>query len=388
MTKSNLKIIKLWSTFQTELKYHDHYLSLEMDKLGISTTFIASDKVEPGWKPFLKNTEFETDKIEYWGNSAIHRLKSFTIFNKPYITEIVRFIKLIKNKKPTILHLLGIGYPINQLAILCSFFLPKTIIVANEHGLIELEKKGFKAKVFYFINKLFYQLFAKNRIQLFIVPTLASKNYVIKRYGADENKIKIIPLGFDNSVYFLQPEKRNKEQNKLIIGFAGKVETRKNIPLLFDAIADSENKEHIVCKVVGLTNQYQELNEKLKLRAKELHLNVEFFDLMPSDKLNEFYNNIDVVAYPGTISIGTLEANGCGAAIILNKSIDGLEDRVENGRGILINNQKELTAAIDKYFKLKQSEGINHKSIAEKSLLYSWNNISHQYLDAYNSLKK
>lgn len=34
-----MKVLKIWATFQTELKYHDHYLADEMKKNAIETTF-------------------------------------------------------------------------------------------------------------------------------------------------------------------------------------------------------------------------------------------------------------------------------------------------------------------------------------------------------------
>lgn len=105
-------------------------------------------------------------------------------------------------------------------------------------------------------------------------------------------------------------------------------------------------------------------------------------------KLAEYYNYIDVAVFPGSISITTLEATGCGTPIILFESIEGLEDRVENDRGILFKEKRELMDAIKFYKNKKQKKSIDNKVIEQNSHKFSWKELSKIYLDLYKKEMK
>ena len=154
-----LRILKVWSTFQTEIKYHDHYLADVMKKNGHETVFFASDCIEPAWKPFLKNKSFAFK--ESWNGHIIYRFASKSIANKPFLKKPFKFIRAIKNYKPDIIHILGLAYPVNQLALIASLILRKTPVFVNDHGIISEERKGILARIFYLNSFLIYSIYKK-----------------------------------------------------------------------------------------------------------------------------------------------------------------------------------------------------------------------------------
>ena len=125
------------------------------------------------------------------------------------------------------------------------------------------------------------------------------------------------------------------------------------------------------------------IKNELESFAKEHQLNVEFLPFLNSEELAAFYNHIDVAVYPGSISITTIEANACGTPILLNNSIQGLEDRVADGRGFLFTTEEELRDKIEFYWMQKRTAQINHPAIANYTSKYSWRKISQEYLNLY-----
>jgi glycosyltransferase involved in cell wall biosynthesis len=352
-----------------------------MQEEGHETTFFASDSVEPAWKPFLKKQQF--DLHETWSGHNIQRFPSITIANKPFLIKISKFIRAVELKQPDIIHLLGLAYPVNQLALLASLLVSKAPVFVNEHGRLAANKNGWKAKLFYWNAYFIYQLFGRKKIKAFIAPNEESKAFIIDRYGVAPEKIHIIPLGFDENIFSLQAGMRNQEKDKLILGFAGKINTDKRVDRILKALAQSSSKENILCKIAGFNESNIAIKNELESFAKEHQLNVEFLPFLNSEELAAFYNHIDVAVYPGSISITTIEANACGTPILLNNSIQGLEDRVADGRGFLFTTEEQLRDKIEFYWTQKRTAQINHPDIANYTSKYSWRKISQEYLNLY-----
>lgn len=328
-----MKILKIWTTFQTELKYHDHYLADEMKKEGIETVFLSSDKVNKEYLPFLNKQSICAGEDRYNGLKVI-RLKSFEFMGKQFIFEVRKMYKEIKNGDYDVIHIFGISNPISVLCLfLVKFSGRKIRIYFNDHSNPELKSQSLVGRIYYKFNIYMFNLFKKNISKVF-TPNIASYKLIKNRYNLSDDKIDIIPLGYDSSVFYYSG-KKNIEK-KLILGFAGKLLSNKKIELLIEVLSEIDDIA-IVCEVVGLYDEPSEYQKSLINYAKEKNVSMNFKPLIKDPvKLAEYYNYIDVAVFPGSISITTLEATGCGTPIILFESIEGLEDRVENDRGILL----------------------------------------------------
>lgn len=376
-----MKILKIWTTFQTELKYHDHYLADEMKKQDIETIFLSSDKINKEYLPFLQNKDIKAGEDNYNGSKII-RLKSFEFMGKQFILEIKKMYKEIKNCDYDLIHIFGISNPIS---ILCLFLVKlsgkRIPIYFNDHSNPDLKSESFVGKMYYKFNIYMFNLFKKDITKVF-TPNIASYKLIKNRYNLNYDKINIIPLGYDSSIFYYSG-KKNKEK-KLVLGFAGKLLSNKRIELLIDTLSEINDK-NIICEVVGLYDEPSEYQKSLIDYAEEKNVSMNFKPLIKDPiKLAEYYNYIDVAVFPGSISITTLEATGCGTPIILFESIEGLEDRVENARGILFKEKTELLNAI-KFYKNKKNNNLIDNNIIEKnSIDYSWEEISKKYIDFYN----
>ncbi len=376
-----LKILRVLETHQIELKYLEHYLTDEFKKQGIETDFLTSTKTPEILEQFLKTTSFESG-IYADNNSKVIRLKSVSFYNKQIIVDFRQLLNLVRNSGYDIIHMHGIGNFITFSVLFSTFFMKKKpIIVINDHSNPSLKSLGMPAKIFYAINRFLFNV-TKEQIDQLITVNQASSDFLRSHYKINQGKIEIIPLGYDADIFKYISEKRNNDKEILTLGFAGKINEAKNIELLIDVVLELDN---VKCKIVGLNegtlSEYQ--NKLLKFENDKINFQPLIKD---RQKLAEFYNEIDVAVFPGSISITTIEATGCGTPVILYRSMNGLEDRVTNSRGVLFGSKEELHVAIQSFIVKKKNAIIDHEKIAKNTMQYSWKIIAEKYLEVYQEL--
>lgn len=379
-----MKILKIWPSFQIELKYHDHYLSEIMQDYDIETTFLSSDKIDREFLPFLDNKMIKAGEDSYRGSKII-RLKSIEFMRKPFITEIRKMHQILCKKDYDLVHIFGVGNPITLLSLvvlkICKKKLP---VIINDHSNPDLKNMSLAGKIYYRTNIFLFSLL-KDQVKLIITPNQASHNFIRKHYNVKKEKMKIVPLGYDAEVFIYDQNTKNRS-NKLVIGFAGKIFPGKKLETLIDVLVEI-NDANISCEIVGMNQVETEYQQSLRKYAKSKNINISFKPLIKDpQELAKFYNYIDLAVFPGSISITTLEANGCGTPVILYESIEGLEDRVEGERGFLFTKKGELKKYILYYQQMKQDSLIPNFKIEEQSQQYSWQELSKVYMKIYKEL--
>ncbi len=377
-----MKVLKIWSTFQTELKYHDHYLAEEMDKQGIITEFLSTDIIGKDYKEFIS---IDNATKTHYKHFRINRIKSIEFFGVPLVYDIVTMYKYFKKSDAEIIHLFGIGNPVSMMSlIILALTSSNKVIVANDHSHEQIAKKGFIPKIYYSLFRLLYKLLGK-KIRKIFVPNQASYRYLKKMYGAQiEQKMKIIPLGYDDKTFYFNKSQKNVEK-PFVIGFAGKIVEAKRIDTLLDVVIELSKKYNIKCIIVGISDKEPTEYQKKVIQKYQNYKNIEFRKIIKEPcNLAKFYNYIDLAVFPGSISITTIEANGCGTPVLIYESIEGLTDRVENERGRLFKTKDELKNYIEYYINSK----INNEYIEKMTKKYSWSNIAKIYIQEYNDLLK
>ncbi len=376
------KILKVWPFWIEGIKYHDQYLADEMQKDNIKTIFACPNTASNSYSNF---SHFNNRKksIEY--SYEMFFLKHFSFLGKPFTYEVFKFSKFIKSYNPDIIHIFGISNFTTIITFLSVFFSNfKGKILINDHSDPNERKTSLKAKIYYLFFNLYYKLFIKKNIKI-IVPDKSSKNELIFRYGDSiEKNIEIIPLGYDDNIF--KVKKRNSKNLPLKIGFAGKINPLKKIDLLINAVEIFDKKE-IQLDIAGINLENKsDYQEKLIEYVNDNKMtNITFKKFFTSSiELSNFYCSLDLAIFPGSISITTFEANGCGCPVIIFNSYPGLEHRVSDGRGKLFNTKNELIDYIKYYLDIKKNNSINHEKISKKSNKYSWKVIKELYYDLYN----
>lgn len=378
-----MKIGRVNASFQTDLLYTEHYLAKELKNDGHETVFITSNHYMPSWDKYI--TRKDGPGYYTFENFTVYRLSSFFPLQKAIFKSFRELQKIIEKERFDVLHLYGLGslttLQILFLAIMKSSSFPPIII--SDHTDVRTHKReGVHANLFYFCVAIALK-FLSSKITKVITFNESSIQLLSFRFKLTAEKFSLIPLGYDQETYFYNANFKN-EDPKIVFGFAGKIDAKKRVDVLIDVLEKSTINTNSKLIIVGITND--DYCDKLRSKAQKSAVEIEFRPFSTKEELCEFYNYIDVAVYPGGISITTIEANGCGTPVILYKSIPNLESRVENGRGVLFDTNKELESALATYYDQYLQGAIDNQSIAaETRKKYSWGRIKDSYLEIYKS---
>ena len=374
----SFKILKVWPFWPQGLLYHDQYLDLAMRQDGVSTLFIAPEFEDQDYIQFTHNQNANFDVVY---------LRSWRFFGKPFPYDWVKFFNICKQWKPDVVHVFGISNFISILAVIVLKVLGESgRVVFNDHSDPRERKNSLVASLYYFFFRVFFRLLVDRRATV-ITPDLASENEIKRRYGPIRNsRLVQIPLGYDCSI-FNNHCLRGERGKKLIIGFAGKINEAKRLEIILSALKKVDCP--VECRLVGMPpsgrTEYQAefalAVNKHNLSCKN-KVSLEEFISTPSD-LAMFYNKIDVAVFPGSISITTQEAAGSGTPIILYESYEGLEHRIDEGRGWLFSKEQELVTLINHVHELYIDGRIDRRKISLAATKYSWRKIKLEYYRIY-----
>jgi glycosyltransferase involved in cell wall biosynthesis len=372
-----MRILRVFPTFQDKLLYGEHYIAKELKNEGIYTTFLTSDKYLNVWKKYGIN-EDPSGKYKREDFDII-RINSWFPMEKALFKNPIKIIKYCFYSNFDHLHLYGMGN-FNTILILWMsiFFKSKTskILISDHTDNRTHLRSGFFANLYHGFFRLNY-FFLQNKVNKYIVFSEVGKNVLTLRYGIKLLKFQIIPLGYDSTKFSVNSNFKNTT-HKFNIGFAGKITKSKKIDFLMNVIEKLPFKSQISLNIVGLLEGDDYCGELMNLASK-LNYEINFYPIANAIELAKFYNKMDILVFPGGISITTIEASGCGTSVIIYKSLPNLDERVSFERGKLFETEKELIESIDLYFQNPINE-LERKRIASITEgLYSWKNVVKKY---------
>lgn len=376
MTK---KILKVWNFWVDGMLYHDQYLDRYMRQKGIITYFCCPNFAPESFKNYMTTSKHMP------GDFKLLWMDYVNLIGKPFTYNIFQMARYLKKINPDIIHIFGIS---NFTTILTFIAIILTRyqgdIYVNDHSDPNNRNRSLLGKFYLQFFRSIFNLF-KYKINLIIVPDEASKNELKSRYGNKiYSKLKVIPLGYDSNIYYYKPDQDRYSGNTLNIGFAGKINKSKNLDLLLDCI-EKVKVGSVSLEIAGFRNlQASNYEYELLERVTKSKHNIKCskFIQSPAD-LATFYRSKDLIIFPGSISITTLEATGVGTPIILYESYEGLGHRVSGGRGHLFETEEQLLKLIHHYVLEQNQYRSLRENISNQSLEYSWEKITLMYLDIY-----
>ncbi|MCF8380659.1 MAG: glycosyltransferase family 4 protein [Bacteroidales bacterium] len=379
----SFKICRFYPVFQDEFWYSEHYLAKEFSKEGIRTTFVTSNRYRKSWLKYLQKL-YSSGHYNF-EHYDIFRIKAFFPMEQTIFINWYRLFKLLFRNENTIIHLYGYGTLATLQIFLVSLFSGKKsppMVFSDHTNSITNIQEGAFANFFYKVMGGTLNLF-KNKYHTIITFSEAGKQVISKRFKIPKDKIQIIPLGYDQDTYFYRPDRKNTE-SKLVVGFAGKIGSQKRLDFLINQLSSEEFINKVKLIIIGITND--PYCNSLKTQAKETGLETDFRPFANSKSLSEFYNLIDLAIFPGSISITTIEANGCGTPVLIYESIEGLSERVIDGRGMLFKDENEFIDRMRSFIRLYETKEIMNSRIEmvtrNKS---SWGVIKEQYKAVYTN---
>lgn len=257
----------------------------------------------------------------------------------------------------------------------------KKKIITTIHDIIPIVygERKFLFRVFFYFS-VFLALIKSKKV---IVDSISTKKDLIKYFSFAKDKITPIYLGTDDKKFYPLKKRNNK---KFTIGYIGGLGKRKNVEIIL-RIAKETEKENILFKIAG---KGPELKKLLELKKKLNLKNIEFVGFVPENKINAFYNSLNLFIFPSFyegFGLPVLEAMACGIPVITSNR-SSLPEVVGNA-GILINPNSiiQIKNAIEKVINNKKLQ----KEMARKSLIqtskFSWEKTVSEYLKVIRDIQ-
>jgi glycosyltransferase involved in cell wall biosynthesis len=388
-----MKIIHVIEYFQPQLGYQETFLAKEHAKLGHEVYVVTSDRYSP-WlysgnaaksvlgKRLKKPGFFIEEGIQVW------RLK--TLIELPQILWMGGLMKKLKELEPDLVIVHGI---VN--------------IAPIRIALMKKRKKNFKLvfddhmvffasnnilRLFYFPFKWFFSCLIQRNADVIVGTHYeTSIKFMNKYYGIPPNRVTLIPLGADESLFRFDSSARNQIRHQysvtdkqIVFIYAGKMIKDKGPHILIRA-AMNLMKKHDKILVFLLGNGSQMYVEEMKHLIKTENLDRKFIwhNTVPNNELYRFYSSADVAVWPRECSLSMIEAMACNLPIIISDCSE-VNERVNYNNGLTYHAEDigDLEVQMEKLFdaNLRKQMGVNGRKLVEEKL--NWRTIAIQFINA------
>ncbi len=322
---------------------------------------------------------------------GIHQTSSFGIMPKAFF----KLTKIIKKHQIQLIHAEGRLFPITILTTLFNRIIFKRPMYLTVQGRLEIGLTGL-------IENIFDKLITKNLYQNLkkIICVSESLRKRLLNFKIKPKKLTVIPNGVDITVFskkqtskYLDQYLKGKKNPKKIV-FVGRLDAQKGVEYLIKAIPYVIREiKNVHFFILGNGN----LEVQLKKLAKLLNLfsHLTFLDMIPLEKMPDFYSSADVFCLPSIhegFPLSIAEALSIGLVIIAS-STEGVPEAITEGKnGFLVEpkNVNQLSKKLIKVLTLSDEEirEIENNNVKLAKDKYSWDKITHQILKVYRESLK
>ncbi|MEM2932903.1 MAG: glycosyltransferase family 4 protein [Candidatus Pacearchaeota archaeon] len=225
--------------------------------------------------------------------------------------------------------------------------------------------------------------------KLVIAVSKLVKKKLIKEYGIQPNKIKVIYNGINLKEFYFKRKFTQLKKREIRLLFIGNYFKRKGLKELLLALAIIKDKPFKLF-VAGKDNP----NPYIKL-SKKLGIAEKIFFLGHCKNVASLYKKSDIFVFPTKMepcSLAELEAMAAGLALVISdKKFNGVAELLKDkGDCILIKNPSDPKEIANKINYLLENRQLIKKlglNAQKKALKFDWKNISKQYLKLFKRLK-
>ncbi|HEY7105910.1 MAG TPA: glycosyltransferase [Acidimicrobiia bacterium] len=218
---------------------------------------------------------------------------------------------------------------------------------------------------------------------LVVAGTVDERDQLVRFYGADPERIAIVPQGVDSTIF--APGDRVLARRALRLDeaptllFVGRIQPLKGVDLAIETLARLHAPRATLLVVGGPSGPEGEaeltrvhaLVEELGLEAR-----VRFVPPQPHDRLATYYQAADVCVVPSraeSFGLVALEAAACGTPVVA-ANVGGLRYVVDDGTtGVLVDGREadEFAAAVDRILQVDTGE-MSARAV-ERAAGFRWN---------------
>lgn len=336
------------------------------------------------WKRFLGNRIFKPKNENIDNVKIIREKKIFEIFRRPWILNLEKNIKLIE---PEIIMVHGTT-SFNSIRTLKVAKKNKIPIIFDNHMVFSVVRKNFIGKLFYFIVKNFTTPYIQNYASVIYGVTEETCEYLVAMEGYKKDKLKLLNLGVDSSVFY--PEKKNHpNKNNINIIQTGKLNKDKGPEILAKAVIKLLKRgKNIYLTYYGDGDEQIIKNINKLFKDNNFENSLKFEKFVEYKNLGKIYNSADICVFPYGTSLSAIECAFCGTNVVMTNDMASRE-REKDGIGICYEtgNVDDLVKKIDllsSKFSFYKKELLNNLSkIKEK---YDYNIISKKFEKECNLL--
>ncbi len=235
--------------------------------------------------------------------------------------------------------------------------------------------------------------------QAIIAATEQEKEQLIFCYGAEEDKIKVIPGGVNLELFRPHDKRQSRMRlgfnNEKIILFVGRITPIKGIDSLIKAVGYLKNKqgiEGIKLVIIGGDVHSQPLIFKLKKLADDLQLKdaIDFRGLVRQEELPYYYSAADVCSvfsYYESFGLVTLEALACGTPVV-GRDVGIMREVIKQKEtGWVLNaNQSYQELANKLAFFLDDNKVVPAALCRASTIPFGWPNIAYKISQVLSNL--
>ena len=241
-----------------------------------------------------------------------------------------------------------------------------------------------------------YSLKVLNKASKIITVSSQLKNKCYNEFNVSEEKIKVIPNGYNHRIFNFKPTDFNKRKvnNRFIILFIGHIIKAKGIFDLLNAIEiirklDQNIYKKISWVIVGKGADMVEF--KKRLNTFNINNDIKVVGQVPHEKISKYMKNADFIILPSWsegLPATLVEAMGCGLPIVATK-VGGIPEIINKDIGILV--EPKSPEGLAKGIMNAISMDWNRQLISEYAKSYTWKKNAEKtikiYKEALNSEK-
>ena len=225
------------------------------------------------------------------------------------------------------------------------------------------------------------------------------RDAMVRLYGADADRITLVPCGVDLSKFRPLDQKEVRKQLGLngekVLLYVGRMEPLKGLDLLVETAAQMDADEEVRMVVVGGDANGEKDMDRVRELAKQRQVDwmIDFVGLVDHDELPLYYNAADVCIVPSyyeSFGMVALESMACGTPVVATR-VGGLPTIIHHGHTGYLKSWRcpeafaNSVEMIISSSGLKESMGVAARRRAEGM---GWDNVALMIGDEYRSLTR